>query len=45
MQRLINQSAHRQFVMVSGSGMDIKTEENDHEDHYEIVIKIPKKSK
>lgn len=33
----------RQSVeMVTSSGMNIQTEENDHSDHFEIVIRIPK---
>lgn len=43
--RLALNTIRQSVKMVSGSGMDIKTEEMDHEDHYEIVIKIPKKSK
>jgi len=34
----------RQSVdMVSNSGLNIQTSETDHEDHYEIVIRIPKR--
>jgi len=29
--------------MVSDSGLSIKTNERDYEDHYEIVIQIPKR--
>lgn len=41
--RLALNTIRQSIDMVSGSGMAIKTTENDHEDHYEIVIKIPKR--
>lgn len=43
--RLALNTIRQSIQMVSGSGMDIKTKELDYEDHYEIVIKIPKTSK
>lgn len=42
--RLALNTIRQSIDMVSGSGMSIKTTEKDHEDHYEIVIKIPKRS-
>ncbi|CAM3076194.1 nucleoid occlusion protein [Paenibacillus sediminis] len=41
--RLALNTIRQSIDMVSGSGMAIKTTEQDHEDHYEIVIKIPKR--
>ncbi|GAK41465.1 nucleoid occlusion protein [Paenibacillus urinalis] len=41
--RLALNTIRQSIDMVSGSGMDIKTKESDHEDHYEIVIQIPKR--
>ncbi|MBO2944478.1 nucleoid occlusion protein [Paenibacillus sp. F411] len=41
--RLALNTIRQSIDMVSGSGMSIKTTENDHEDHYEIVIQIPKR--
>ncbi|MBR2569860.1 MAG: nucleoid occlusion protein [Paenibacillus sp.] len=41
--RLALNTIRQSIDMVSGSGMDIKTDEHDHEDHYEIVIRIPKR--
>lgn len=43
--RLALNTIRQSIEMVSGSGLEIKTKEQDHEDHYEIVIKIPKNSK
>ncbi|AOZ92861.1 nucleoid occlusion protein [Paenibacillus crassostreae] len=42
--RLALNTIRQSIDMVSGSGMSIKTTESDHEDHYEIVIQIPKRS-
>ena len=41
--RLALNTIRQSIEMVSGSGLKIKTNEQDHEDHYEIVIKIPKR--
>lgn len=41
--RLALNTIRQSIEMVSGSGLQIKTNEKDHEDHYEIVIKIPKR--
>ncbi|AET58254.1 nucleoid occlusion protein [Paenibacillus terrae] len=41
--RLALNTIRQSIDMVSGSGLDIKTKESDHEDHYEIVIQIPKR--
>ena len=41
--RLALNTIRQSIELVSGSGMKIKTTENDFEDHYEIVIKIPKR--
>lgn len=41
--RLALNTIRQSVDMVSGSGMKIMTSENDYEDHYEIVIKIPKR--
>jgi len=43
--RLALNTIRQSIEMVSGSGLEIKTKEQDHEDHYEIVITIPKNSK
>jgi len=40
--RLALNTIRQSIEMVSGSGLQIKTQEQDHDDHYEIVIKIPK---
>ncbi|MCM3702570.1 nucleoid occlusion protein [Paenibacillus macerans] len=42
--RLALNTIRQSIDMVSGSGLQIKTEEKDHDDHYEIVIQIPKRS-
>ncbi|MEC2344396.1 nucleoid occlusion protein [Paenibacillus barengoltzii] len=42
--RLALNTIRQSIDMVTGSGLQIKTEEKDHEDHYEIVIQIPKRS-
>ncbi|MFD1176586.1 nucleoid occlusion protein [Paenibacillus puldeungensis] len=42
--RLALNTIRQSIDMVSGSGLQIKTQEKDHEDHYEIVIQIPKRS-
>lgn len=41
--RLALNTIRQSIQMVSGSGLQIKTDETDHEDHYEIVIHIPKR--
>lgn len=41
--RLALNTIRQSIDMVSGSGLAIDTSEQDHEDHYEIVIKIPKR--
>ncbi|MFB5269464.1 nucleoid occlusion protein [Paenibacillus enshidis] len=41
--RLALNTIRQSIDMVSGSGLDIKTKESDNEDHYEIVIHIPKR--
>ncbi|QYR21711.1 nucleoid occlusion protein [Paenibacillus sp. sptzw28] len=41
--RLALNTIRQSIDMVSGSGLQIKTNEKDHEDYYEIVIKIPKR--
>jgi len=41
--RLALNTIRQSIDMVSGSGLQIKTDEKDHEDHYEIVIRIPKR--
>ena len=41
--RLALNTIRQSIDMVSGSGLQIKTNEKDHEDHYEIVIQIPKR--
>ncbi|NBD25056.1 nucleoid occlusion protein [Paenibacillus glycinis] len=41
--RLALNTIRQSIDMVSGSGLQIKTDEQDFEDHYEIVIKIPKR--
>ncbi|MNZ80092.1 Nucleoid occlusion protein [compost metagenome] len=41
--RLALNTIRQSIEMVSGSGLPIKTNEQDFEDHYEIVIQIPKK--
>ncbi|MFC4812621.1 nucleoid occlusion protein [Paenibacillus sp. GCM10023250] len=41
--RLALNTIRQSIDMVSGSGLQIKTKEQDYEDHYEIVIKIPKR--
>lgn len=41
--RLALNTIRQSIDMVSGSGLQIKTEEKDHDDHYEIVIQIPKR--
>jgi len=43
--RLALNTIRQSIDMVSGSGLQIKTNEKDYEDHYEIVIKIPKSNK
>lgn len=40
--RLALNTIRQSIDMVSGSGLAIKTKEQDHDDHYEIVIQIPK---
>ncbi|MNJ79496.1 Nucleoid occlusion protein [compost metagenome] len=41
--RLALNTIRQSIEMVSGSGLPIKTNEQDFEDRYEIVIQIPKK--
>lgn len=41
--RLALNTIRQSVEMISSSGLNINTSENDHEDHYEIVIKIPKR--
>ncbi|MFD0961760.1 nucleoid occlusion protein [Paenibacillus chungangensis] len=41
--RLALNTIRQSIDMVSGSGLPIKTNEKDHEDHYEIIIQIPKR--
>lgn len=41
--RLAVNTIRHSIEMVSGSGLQIKTNEKDLEDHYEIVIQIPKR--
>ncbi|GIO69306.1 nucleoid occlusion protein [Paenibacillus sp. FSL M7-1455] len=41
--RLALNTIRQSIDMVTDSGLAIKTTENDHEDHYEIVIQIPKR--
>lgn len=41
--RLALNTIRQSIDMVSGSGLAINTSEQDHDDHYEIVIKIPKR--
>ncbi|HEY0827494.1 MAG TPA: nucleoid occlusion protein [Bacilli bacterium] len=40
--RLALNTIRQSVEMVKGSGLTISTDENDHEGHYEIIIKIPK---
>lgn len=41
--RLALNTIRQSVEMVTNSGLNINTSEKDHEDHYEIVIKIPKR--
>ncbi|NOU94758.1 nucleoid occlusion protein [Paenibacillus sp. LMG 31456] len=41
--RLALNTIRQSVEMVTSSGLQINTQEQDHEDHYEIVIKIPKR--
>lgn len=41
--RLALNTIRHSVEMVQTSGLQIKTDEREHEDHYEIVIKIPKR--
>lgn len=41
--RLALNTIRQSISMVSDSGLPIKTDETDHDDHYEIVIRIPKR--
>lgn len=41
--RLALNTIRQSIDLVTGSGLKIKTDEHDHDDHYEIVIKIPKR--
>src|SRR5690606_6576760 len=43
--RLALNTIRQSVEMVAGSGLSIKTDEKDHEDHYEFIIRIPKKKK
>lgn len=40
--RLALNTIRQSIDMIQGSGMAIQTDEKEHEEHYEIVIKIPK---
>lgn len=40
--RLALNTIRQSVEMVTSSGLNINTSEKDHEDHYEIIIKIPK---
>lgn len=40
--RLALNTIRQSVEMVAGSGLQIKTDEKDHEDHYEFIIRIPK---
>ncbi len=41
--RLALNTIRQSVEMVTNSGLNINTHEQDHEDHYEIIIKIPKR--
>ncbi|NOV02764.1 nucleoid occlusion protein [Paenibacillus planticolens] len=41
--RLALNTIRQSVEMVTSSGLNINTHEQDHEDHYEIIIKIPKR--
>jgi ParB family chromosome partitioning protein len=41
--RLALNTIRQSVELVAGSGLQIKTDEKDHEDHYEFIIRIPKK--
>jgi ParB family transcriptional regulator, chromosome partitioning protein len=41
--RLALNTIRQSVEMVTSSGLNINTSEQDHEDHYEIIIKIPKR--
>lgn len=41
--RLALNTIRQSVEMINSSGMEINTDENDYEDYYEIIIKIPKK--
>ncbi|UKS26018.1 nucleoid occlusion protein [Paenibacillus sp. HWE-109] len=41
--RLALNTIRQSVEMVTSSGLNINTSEKDHEDHYEIIIKIPKR--
>ena len=41
--RLALNTIRQSVEMVTTSGLKIDTKENDHEDHYEIIIHIPKR--
>ncbi len=41
--RLALNTIRQSVEMVSSSGLNINTSEQDHDDHYEIIIKIPKR--
>lgn len=41
--RLALNTIRQSVEMVAGSGLQIKTDEKDHEDHYEFIIRIPKR--
>ncbi|MNW03153.1 Nucleoid occlusion protein [compost metagenome] len=40
--RLALNTIRQSVSMVADTGMQIKTDEKDYEDHYEIIIRIPK---
>jgi ParB family chromosome partitioning protein len=41
--RLALNTIRQSVEMINSSGMEVNTNENDYEDYYEIIIKIPKK--
>ncbi|WP_127587550.1 nucleoid occlusion protein [Paenibacillus koleovorans] len=41
--RLALNTIRQSVEMVAGTGLTIKTDEKDHDDHYEFIIRIPKK--
>lgn len=41
--RIAMNTIRQSLTMVSDTGIDLETEEEDHDDYYQITIKIPKK--